>query len=277
MANWETCTLGQSCNAGYTCCVATADVGSGKMTCRNADCSAPTTTTVPDWATCFTGDRCNAGFTCCVATADINTGKKTCRSSGCRQVETNPCENLCLSQWNYCGSTVDYCGTGCKAGPCLTSGLGFEDNQPIGVLGRTSLGCILDQKDRTFGVRLGHSDFLTIDMCTAEALIKGYSYIGLEAGKECYASMTEPVLTKATNCDTPCSGKADEMCGGSWALSAYNISGVSLGGLTTADLSAELSHDNTEMPYASESSSAPVATAPFTAFFVGLSALFLRA
>jgi chitinase len=31
------------------------------------------------------------------------------------------CNGLCCSQYGYCGSTDDYCGTGCKEGPC-TSG-----------------------------------------------------------------------------------------------------------------------------------------------------------
>lgn len=28
----------------------------------------------------------------------------------------------CLSQWGYCGSGPDYCGNGCKAGPCTGGG-----------------------------------------------------------------------------------------------------------------------------------------------------------
>jgi hypothetical protein len=26
--------------------------------------------------------------------------------------------NMCCSQWGYCGTTTDYCGTGCQSGPC---------------------------------------------------------------------------------------------------------------------------------------------------------------
>lgn len=29
--------------------------------------------------------------------------------------------NLCCSQYGYCGSTSDYCGSGCQSGPCTTS------------------------------------------------------------------------------------------------------------------------------------------------------------
>ena len=30
-------------------------------------------------------------------------------------------DNLCCSQYGYCGSTSDYCGTGCQSGPCTSS------------------------------------------------------------------------------------------------------------------------------------------------------------
>ncbi|KAH6809249.1 carrot EP3-3 chitinase-like protein [Perilla frutescens var. frutescens] len=27
--------------------------------------------------------------------------------------------NFCCSQWGYCGTTIEYCGAGCQAGPCI--------------------------------------------------------------------------------------------------------------------------------------------------------------
>ncbi|CAF1663140.1 unnamed protein product, partial [Adineta ricciae] len=33
-----------------------------------------------------------------------------------------PDSSMCLSQWGYCGTGPDYCGTGCQAGPCTGSG-----------------------------------------------------------------------------------------------------------------------------------------------------------
>ena len=40
----------------------------------------------------------------------------------------NQCSNnLCCSQYGYCGSTPDYCGTGCKGGPCSSGSLGSSD------------------------------------------------------------------------------------------------------------------------------------------------------
>ncbi|CAF1166232.1 unnamed protein product [Rotaria sp. Silwood1] len=36
--------------------------------------------------------------------------------SGC------PEPDMCLSKWDYCGKTLEYCGDGCKAGPCNGNG-----------------------------------------------------------------------------------------------------------------------------------------------------------
>ncbi|CAF1229494.1 unnamed protein product [Didymodactylos carnosus] len=33
-----------------------------------------------------------------------------------------PDSKMCKSQWGYCGTGPDYCGTGCTAGPCLSGG-----------------------------------------------------------------------------------------------------------------------------------------------------------
>ena len=33
-------------------------------------------------------------------------------------------DNLCCSQYGYCGSTSDYCGAGCQSGPCTGSSSG---------------------------------------------------------------------------------------------------------------------------------------------------------
>ena len=29
---------------------------------------------------------------------------------------------MCLSQWGYCGTTTEYCGEGCRGGPCTGPG-----------------------------------------------------------------------------------------------------------------------------------------------------------
>ncbi len=36
--------------------------------------------------------------------------------------------NLCLSQYNYCGTDETYCGEGCKGGPCYGDSSSDDDN-----------------------------------------------------------------------------------------------------------------------------------------------------
>lgn len=109
VADWATCYTGSTCaSAGFACCVATADVATGKQTCRNLGCAAPPTSTkIADWATCITGDVCaSPGFVCCVATADASTGKKTCRSSDCAAPPTS----TKIADWTAC-NTGDVCSS----------------------------------------------------------------------------------------------------------------------------------------------------------------------
>ena len=45
----------------------------------------------------------------------------------------NKCSNnLCCSQYGYCGSTPDYCGTGCQGGPCSS---GSSPPPPSNIIG----------------------------------------------------------------------------------------------------------------------------------------------
>ncbi|KAJ3125175.1 hypothetical protein HK098_000549 [Nowakowskiella sp. JEL0407] len=88
VGNWETCYAGDTCNSGYKCCVAIADVASGKRTCRTgSDCSS-TSRIVGDWETCSSGDLCNDGYVCCLGKNDVSSGKLTCR------LKNGDCVNL---------------------------------------------------------------------------------------------------------------------------------------------------------------------------------------
>ncbi|CAF0845390.1 unnamed protein product [Adineta steineri] len=44
-----------------------------------------------------------------------------CRSGPCIKGEC-PDTNMCKSKWGFCGYTEDYCGAGCKSGPCEQGG-----------------------------------------------------------------------------------------------------------------------------------------------------------
>ena len=86
--DWQTCNVnGDSCsNPSFVCCVAPADVGTGKTTCRpnsSTYCASTTTTAkIADWATCpapTTNVCASSTFGCCVAPADVSAKKYTCR------------------------------------------------------------------------------------------------------------------------------------------------------------------------------------------------------
>ncbi len=89
------------------------------------------------------------------------------------------------------------------------------------------------------------SDDMTISVCAAYAISKGYEYFGIEfgtsleilapshlliknAGRECWAGNTlNPKSTSAdsSTCNKPCGGNSNEWCGGSGRmdLSSYSV------------------------------------------------------
>ncbi|KAJ3067020.1 hypothetical protein HDU98_009756 [Podochytrium sp. JEL0797] len=87
IGDWMTCTPSlDTCASGangFTCCVAPADVGSGKFTCRPfSACQVfeAKPATVPNWNTCRPSlDTCSGGYTCCVGPLDQSIWKYTCR------------------------------------------------------------------------------------------------------------------------------------------------------------------------------------------------------
>lgn len=58
---------------------------------------------------------------------------QNCGKNGCKG-------NMCCSRWGYCGTTNDYCGTGCQSGPCKAkptpapSGSGGLNDGPRGTI-----------------------------------------------------------------------------------------------------------------------------------------------
>ena len=74
-------------------------------------------------ATCA-NNLCCSQYGYCGSTSDYcGTG---CQSGPCTSSSGGGCNpacasNLCCSQYGYCGSTSAYCGAGCKSGPCTSS------------------------------------------------------------------------------------------------------------------------------------------------------------
>ena len=75
-----------------------------------------------------------------------STLKKLVRRQAC------PDPSMCLSQWGYCGTTHEYCGEGCKAGPCTGTGGGSTGGD---IINDSNFGCAFNTLDgSTRGQRL---------------------------------------------------------------------------------------------------------------------------
>lgn len=64
--------------------------------------------------------------------------------------------------------------------------------------------------------------------CIGHCAAKGYPFAGTEYGKECWCGSSirdDAVRLPEGLCDTPFQG-ADELCGGSWAVSVFMCSGA---------------------------------------------------
>ena len=78
--------------------------------------------------TCYADNQTNIVTTPYNNLTNHTSLRKILETGSC--LNTNLCSdnNLCCSQYGYCGSTSDHCGTGCKSGPCVSGSSGFSDS-----------------------------------------------------------------------------------------------------------------------------------------------------
>ncbi|KAI8848451.1 WSC domain-containing protein [Chytridium lagenaria] len=78
---------------------------------------------------------------------------------------------------------------------------------------------------RILNVRVSFSNSsMTIPRCTQECKDGGFTYAGLEYGKECWCGYTNPTIIKPdTDCFMKCSGNLTQTCGAPARLSVYKI------------------------------------------------------
>jgi hypothetical protein len=93
--------------------------------------------------------------------------------------------------------------------------------------GWTYKGCWLDQQfGRILGNQQPDSNTETIESCVSACLAAGYSIAGMEYHTQCFcgnAMINQAVLATAeTDCNTPCGGNANEICGGGNRMSIYS-------------------------------------------------------
>ena len=52
---------------------------------------------------------------------------------------------------------------------------------------------------------------------------QGFKYAGTQYWDWCFCGVKYDILGEATNCDAPCRGNPNQMCGGTWANSVYEV------------------------------------------------------
>jgi hypothetical protein len=95
--------------------------------------------------------------------------------------------------------------------------------------GATSLGCFKDQEDPTGTTGRDLDGFnenapgMTAEMCTQTCTSKGFPYAGTQYGTWCFCGTSYGKSGKADNCNMKCGGAGNEICGGTWANSVYQL------------------------------------------------------
>jgi hypothetical protein len=95
--------------------------------------------------------------------------------------------------------------------------------------GAMSIGCFKDQGDPggTNGRDLNGFSLnfpgMTAEMCTQTCTSKGFPYAGTQYGTWCFCGTSYGKSGKADNCDMKCGGAGNEICGGTWANSVYQL------------------------------------------------------
>ncbi|CAJ2510387.1 Uu.00g050900.m01.CDS01 [Anthostomella pinea] len=89
--------------------------------------------------------------------------------------------------------------------------------------------CFMEpQNSRALDILIKADDNMTIEMCTQACGDAKYPYAGVEYGRECYCGATQsPNLQDASDptcsmqCDFPCGGNAQQICGGRLTIGIY--------------------------------------------------------
>lgn len=127
-----------------------------------------------------------------------------------------------------------------------------------------SLGCTSDSSvNRVLVGSYSESGSQTPQLCMAKCQSQGYTYAGLQYGRQCYCSntMVNPKLG-VTGCTTVCAGDKTQMCGGAYRM---NIYGPASGSSSSSSASLTSSASSSSASSASSSSASPSASPTPTA------------
>ncbi|KAL0934763.1 uncharacterized protein CTRU02_209354 [Colletotrichum truncatum] len=138
------------------------------------------------------------------------------RDSGSTEADANDCSFSCAGD----PSGVQRCGAGNRLN--LYSNSNYAAAAPASLPDIASLGCFVDSAQRVLPDKIIGANDMTAAKCAANCV--GYSYFGTQWSSECYCGNTVPsVSAPASECNMLCSGKGDEVCGGSLRLNVYKL------------------------------------------------------
>ena len=89
------------------------------------------------------------------------------------------------------------------------------------------IGCYRDEGSiRDIGGYYFRSGSMTHAKCSKTCLKKGFKYAGAQYADYCFCGNSYGKYGKADNCNMPCTGNKNEICGGAWANSVYALEGA---------------------------------------------------
>ncbi|SPQ00829.1 exported hypothetical protein [Candidatus Sulfobium mesophilum] len=87
----------------------------------------------------------------------------------------------------------------------------FRDQGGVGTAGRDLSGFAIEDRG------------MTNEKCVSICQGKGFRYAGTQAGSWCFCGNSFGRSGKADNCNMKCGGNRDDICGGDWANSVYEV------------------------------------------------------
>ncbi|KAJ4371927.1 hypothetical protein N0V86_008481 [Didymella sp. IMI 355093] len=131
------------------------------------------------------------------------------------------------------GNSAERCGSGMRLNVYEFDSTSSTDMTPTPgssapaatILGYAYQGCFTDNvPQRVLAGKTSADEAMTLEMCAAFCKVGGYSWFGLEYGRECYCgTKLDALSTKELEsaCDTTCSGNTFQKCGGPNHLNVY--------------------------------------------------------
>jgi WSC domain len=143
---------------------------------------------------------------------------------------TASCNMLCDgNQLEYCGgpNRLDfYSSKGTPTSPAGTTPTSAVTG-PVLPTGWSYSGCYVDNVDaRILGYEFEDNNGLTIEFCVNECIAAGYTIAGMEWSVQCFCDdfivNSGALSADQSDCNMPCGGNANEMCGAGNRMSIYN-------------------------------------------------------